>query len=78
MQKKHFLGRVVECLFLSKAGLKKGCLPYLIEIIRKQTSDVWKIAVIFIRYDKHTLFGPALDKNKASTTRPMKWFFYLF
>ena len=43
---------------------------------------MWKIAVIFIRYDKHPLLGPALDKNKPSTTRPKKCFFlhlfYLF
>ena len=34
-----------------------------------------KIALIFIRYDKHPLFGPALDKNKPSTTRRKHWFF---
>ena len=39
-KKKHCLRRVVECLFLSKAGPKSGCLSYLIVIMRKQTSDV--------------------------------------
>ena len=38
--KKQFLRRVVEGLFLSNAGPKRGCLSYLIAIIRKETSDV--------------------------------------
>ena len=75
-KKKPFFGRAVEGSFLSKAGPKKGCLPYLIAIIRKETSDMWKIVVILIRYDKNPSFGPALDKNKPSTTRPKKWLYF--
>ena len=42
VQKKNpVLRRVVEGLFLSKAGPKSGCLSYLIAIIGKETSDVW-------------------------------------
>ena len=52
-KKNPFFGRVVEGSFLSKAGPKKGCLQYLIAIIRKETSGMWKIAALFIRYDKH-------------------------
>ena len=81
-KKKQCLRRVVECLFLSKAGPKSGCLSYLIAIIKKETSGMQKIALISIRYDKHPLFGPALDKNKPSTTRRKHCFFlhplYLF
>ena len=33
--KKHCLRRLMECLFLSKAGPKSGCLSYLIAIMRK-------------------------------------------
>ena len=44
-QKKQGLRRVVECLFLSKAGPKSGCLSYLIAIIRKQTSDLGQTAL---------------------------------
>ena len=40
-KKKHWSGRVVEGLFLSKAGPKRGCLSYLIEIRAIfHTSDV--------------------------------------
>ena len=39
-KKKQGLRRVVECLFLSKAGPKSGCVSYLITIMIKQTSDV--------------------------------------
>ena len=34
------------------------------------------ISFICIRYAKHPLFGPALDKNKPSTTRPDQWFLF--
>ena len=39
-KKNQGLRRVVECLFLSHAGPKSGCLSYLIVIMRKETSDV--------------------------------------
>ena len=74
-KKNHWSGRVVECLFLSTAGPKRGCSSNLIVIIGKQTSDVWIFALISIRYDKHPLFGPAVDRNKPSTTRPDQCFF---
>ena len=75
-KKKQGLRRVVECLFLSKAGPKSGCLSYLIAIIRKQTSDMCKLALISVRYDKHPLFGPAFIKIKHSTTRPKQGSFF--
>ena len=65
----------MEGLFLSDAGPKRGCLSYLSEIRAIcHTSDV-SFLIIAIRYDKHPLFGPALDKNKHSTTRRKPWFF---
>ena len=76
MQKKNpCFGRVVEGLFLSIAGPKRGCLSYRIAIMRKQTSDMYKLALIFVRYDKHPLFGSAFIKIKHSTTRPKQSFF---
>ena len=39
-KKNQALRRVVECLFLSKAGPKSGCFSYLIAIIGKETSDM--------------------------------------
>ena len=77
-KKNHWSGRVVECLFLSTAGPKRGSSLYLIVIIRKEKSDVWIFALFSIRYDKHPLFGPAVDKNKHSTTRPDQCFFGQF
>ena len=74
-KKNHCLRRVMEALFLSTAGPKRGCLSYLIAIIRKQTSDMCKLALISVRYDKHPLFGPAFIKIKHSTTRPKQGFF---
>ena len=68
-KKKQGLRRVVEGLFLSNAGPKGGCLSYLIAIIGKETSDVWQMPLISVRYDQHPLFGLALDKNNPSTTR---------
>ena len=74
-KKNHWSGRVVECLFLSQAGPKRGCLSYLIEIRAIfHTSDVYFL-IISIRYDKHPLFGPAFIKMKHSTTRPKQGFF---
>ena len=70
--KKNCFGRAVEGLFLSKAGPKRGWLSYLIAIIRKETSDLWRITLNVIRYKKYPLFGPALDKKEPSTTRPKK------
>ena len=50
------LRRVMECLFLSNAGPKRGCLPYLTEIrVIHHTFDV-SFLIITIRYDKHPLF----------------------
>ena len=66
----------MECLFLSNAGPKSGCLSYLIAIIGKETSDVWQMSLISVRYDQHPLFGPALDKNNPSTTRRKNRFFF--
>ena len=64
----QFLRRVVEGLFLSNAGPKRGCLSYLIEIREIfHISDVYFLT-ISIRYDKHILFGPAFVKMKHSTT----------
>ena len=41
VKKKHFCGRVIESLFLSKAGPKRGNLSYLIELRTIfHTSDV--------------------------------------
>ena len=69
------LRRVVECLFLSDAGPKRGFLSYLTEMrVIFHTSDV-SFLIIDIRYDKHPLFGPASSKNKPSTTRRKPWFF---
>ena len=76
-KKKQVLRRVVEGLFLSNAGPKRGCWSYLTEIREiYHTSDV-SFFIIAIRYDKHPLFGPALDKKKHSTTRRKHWFFFL-
>ena len=67
--------RVVECLFFSPAGPKKECLSYWIGIRAIiYTSDVG-LPIIIIRYEEHPLFGPAVDKNKPSTTRPDQCFF---
>ena len=66
----------MEGLFLSKAGPKSVCSSYLIAIIRKQSSDMCKIALISVRYDKHPLFGPAFIKIKPSTTRPKQGFIF--
>ena len=75
-KKPHCLGRVMEGLFLSHAGPKRGCLSYLTNIREIcYTSDVY-LLIITIRYDKHPLFGPALDKNKHSITRRKQWFFF--
>ena len=74
-KKKQVLRRVMEGLFLSDAGPKRGCLTYLTEIrVICHTSDAFFL-IIIIKYDKHTLFGPASDKNKPSTTRREPWFF---
>ena len=62
-KKKPFFGRAVEGLFLSTAGPKRGWLSYLIAIIKKETSGLWRSTLIVVRYEKHSLFGPALDKN---------------
>ena len=67
---------VVECLFLIKARPTKDCLPYLIAIIKKETSGLCRITLIAIRYEKHPLFGPALDRNEHSTARPKKGSFF--
>ena len=54
--KNQGLRRVVEGLFLSNAGPKRGCLSYLTEIRAiRHTSDV-SFLIIAIRYDKHPLF----------------------
>ena len=75
-KKKTCFGRAVEGLFLSKAGPKRGWLSYLIAIIRKETSDLWRITLNVIRYEKYPLFGPALDKKEPSTTRPKQGFIF--
>ena len=50
------LRRVVECLFLSNAGPKRGRLSYLTEIrVIHHTSDVFFL-IITIGYDKHPRF----------------------
>ena len=55
---------------------KRWCWSYLTDVRDiYHTSDV-SYRIIAIRYDKHPLFGPALDKNKPSTTRPDQWFFF--
>ena len=69
-QKNPCFGRVVEGLFSSKAGPKRGCSSYLIAIMRKQTSEMCELALIFVRYDKNPLFGPAFIKIKHTTTQP--------
>ena len=75
-KKKPFFGRVVEGSYLPKAGPKKGCFLYLITIrVILHKSDV-SFLIIAIRYENHPLFGPALDKNKPSTARPKKGFFW--
>ena len=74
--KKIILRRVVEGLFLSHAGPKRGCWSYLSEIRDIcHTSDV-SFHIIAIRYDEYPLFGPALDKNNPSTTRRKSSFFF--
>ena len=66
----------MEGLFLSNAGPKRGCWSYLTEIRDiYHTSDV-SFPIIAIRYDKHPLFGPALDRNNPSTTRRKTGFFF--
>eukprot|EP00493_Phyllostaurus_siculus_P006687 UN06756 len=55
-KKKHFLGGVVEGLFLSNAGPKRGCLSYLMKITEIfHISDVCFL-IIAIRYGKHPFF----------------------
>ena len=66
----------MEGLFLSNTGPKRGRWSYLTEIRDiYHTSDI-DFPIIAIRYDKHPLFGPALDRNEPSTTRPDKCFFW--
>ena len=67
--------RAVQCLFLSKAGPKKVCSAYLIAIIRKQTLDIYNLALISDRYDKHPFFGPMFIKIKHSSIRPNQFLF---
>ena len=76
-KKNPFFGRAVEGLFLSTAGPKRGWLSYLIAIMKKETSGLYRITLIAIRYEKHPLFDPALDRNKHSTARPKKGSFFL-
>ena len=75
-KKAPFFGRAVEGLLLPTAGPKRGWLSYLIAIIKKETSGLCRITLIVIRYEKHPLFGPALDKNEPSTARPKKGSFF--
>ena len=75
--KNQCLGRVVEGLFLSNAGPKRGCLSYLTRIrVIHHKSDICFL-IIAIRYDKHPLLGPALDKNETFnyTTQTLDFFF---
>ena len=71
VQKKQGLRRVVEGLFLSTPDQKEG-FSYLTEI--RAICHICDISflIIAIRYDKHLLFGPALDRNNPSTTRRKK------
>jgi len=39
---------------------------------KKETSGLCRITLIVIKYEKHPLFGQALDKNEPSTARPKK------
>ena len=66
-------GRAVQCLFLSKAGPKKVCSAYLIAIIRKQTLDIYNLALISDRYDKHPFFWSGVYENQTFnyTTKPV-------
>ena len=75
VQKNKFFRRAVEGLFLSTAGPKRGWSSYLIAIIEKETSGLYRVTLIVMRYEKHHLFGPALDRNEHSTARPKKVFF---
>ena len=72
--KKQILRRVVEGLFLSNAGPKRGCQSYLTEIRKIYHTSNVSFPIIAIRYDKHPLFGPALDKHNPSTTRRKSMF----
>ena len=75
MCQKKIFGRAVEGSFLSKAGPKRGCFSYLITInVILRKSDL-SFIIISIRYDDHSLFGPAVSKNKPSTARSKKSFF---
>ena len=74
-KKKHFFDRAVEGLFLSTAGPKKGWSSYLIASIRKETLDLCRITLIFIRYEKYPPFGPALDKKWTFNCTTKKSFF---
>ena len=71
----HCLRRVVEGLFLFHAGPIRGCLSYLTEL-REIFHTYVCFLIIVIRYDEHPLFGPALDKNKHSTTRRKQCLFF--
>ena len=75
--KNHSSGRVVEELFLTGTGPKRGYLSYLIQIREIiDTSDVCFSIITVLSDMTNTLFlGPALDKNKPSTTRPDQCFF---
>ena len=62
----------MEGLFLSNAETKRGCWS---SDRNYHTSDV-SFPIIAVRYEKHPPFGPALDKNKHSTTRRKPWIFF--
>ena len=68
-KKKQFLRRVVEGLFLSNAGPKRGCLSYLIAIIRKEMSDVWKMQRPERRMAKHASTHASTHASFESTQR---------
>ena len=66
----------MEGLFLSKAGPKKRVFVISDSNYRETNVGCINDFFICIRYAKHPLFGPALDKNKPSTTRPDQWFLF--
>ena len=71
---KKVLRPVVEGLFLSDARPKMGCYSNLTEIKEVyHTSDV-SFPMIDITCDKHSLFGPVLDRNNPFTTRRKSFF----
>jgi len=69
--KKTFFGRAVEGLLFYRRT-KTRVIVISDSNYKKETSGLCRITLIVIKYEKHPLFGQALDKNEPSTARPKK------